>query len=92
MKIGIIGGGLTGLAAACRLAHEHEVDLFEKMPYLGGCLSSYNVNDYWIERFYHHCFSHDTSLFALIDELGFLTSLNGKPGQPDILRETGSIH
>ena len=40
------------------------------MPYLGGCLSSYSVNNYRIERYYHHCFSHDTSLFALIDELG----------------------
>ncbi len=64
MKIGIIGGGLTGLVAASRLAQEHEVDLFEKMPYLGGCLSSYHIKDYWIERFYHHCFSGDFSSFC----------------------------
>jgi protoporphyrinogen oxidase len=80
MRIGIIGGGLTGLTAAQRLTHEHEVDLFEKMPYLGGCLSSYNVNDYWIERYYHHCFSHDTSLFALIDELGLSDRLEWRTG------------
>jgi protoporphyrinogen oxidase len=80
MKIGIIGGGLTGLTAAGRLIHEHEVDLFEKMPYLGGCLSSYNVNNYWIERFYHHCFSHDTSLFALTDEFGLSDKLEWRTG------------
>jgi protoporphyrinogen oxidase len=80
MRIGIIGGGLTGLTAAVRLTHEHEVDLFEKMPYLGGCLSSYHMNDYWIEKYYHHCFSHDTSLFALIDELGLSDRLEWRTG------------
>jgi protoporphyrinogen oxidase len=80
MKIGIIGGGITGLVAASKLAQEHEVDLFEKMPYLGGCLSSYHIKDYWLERFYHHCFSGDSSLFALIDELGLSPQLEWKTG------------
>jgi len=80
MKIGVIGGGLTGLVAAHRLVQDHEVDLFEKMPCLGGCLSSYNVNDYWIERYYHHCFSGDTSLFALINDLGLTDKLEWKTG------------
>ncbi len=35
MKIAIIGAGLTGLVAASRLVHEHEVDLYEKKAYLG---------------------------------------------------------
>jgi phytoene desaturase len=36
-RIGIIGGGLGGLAAACTLAARgHEVVLFEKSPWLGG--------------------------------------------------------
>jgi protoporphyrinogen oxidase len=80
MKIGIIGGGLTGLVAAKRLVSEHEVDLFERRPYLGGCLSSYNVNNYWIEKYYHHCFSRDTSLFALIDELGLSGEIEWRTG------------
>ena len=83
MRIGIIGGGLTGLVAAHALAGDHEVELFEKMPYLGGCLSSYNMNDYWIERYYHHCFSTDISLFELLKELGLsdkLEWLNGTTG------------
>ena len=83
MKIGIIGGGLTGLIAAHALVQEHEVDLYEKLPYLGGCLSSYNMEKYWIERYYHHCFSGDTALFSLLGELnlsGKLEWTNGTTG------------
>jgi protoporphyrinogen oxidase len=80
MKIAVIGGGLTGLVAAHRLVQDHEVDLFEKMPFLGGCLSSYNVNNYSIERYYHHCFSGDNSLFALITEMDLIDKLEWKTG------------
>ena len=83
MKIAIIGGGLTGLVAAHALAGEYEVELFEKLPYLGGCLSSYNMKDYWIERYYHHCFSSDTALFTLLKETGLTKKLewmNGTTG------------
>jgi protoporphyrinogen oxidase len=80
MKIGIIGGGLTGLVAAHTLSGEHEVDIFEKMPFLGGCLSSYPISDYWIERYYHHCFTTDTHLFTLLGELGLSERLEWKTG------------
>ena len=80
MKIGVIGGGLTGLVAASRLSEEHEVHIFEKLPYLGGCLSSYNINNYWIERYYHHFFSGDISLFGLIDEMGLSGKIEWKTG------------
>jgi protoporphyrinogen oxidase len=80
MRICIIGGGLTGLVAAHALAGEHEVELFEKMPYLGGCLSSYEVNGYWIERYYHHCFCGDNHLFALLRGLGLYEHLEWRNG------------
>jgi protoporphyrinogen oxidase len=80
MKIGIIGGGLTGLVSAHVLAKDHEVTLFEKMPYLGGCLSSYHINNYWIERYYHHCFSSDNSLFSLLKDLSISDRLEWKTG------------
>ncbi len=69
MKICVIGGGLSGLCAAFRLSEAAEVTVLEKQPFLGGCLSSYPVNDTWIERFYHHCFEQDTNLFDLINTL-----------------------
>jgi protoporphyrinogen oxidase len=80
MKVAIIGGGLTGLVAAHALADEYEVELFEKLPFFGGCLSSYRINDYWIERYYHHCFSGDQSLFALLNELGLSDRLHWHNG------------
>jgi diapolycopene oxygenase len=37
MKVGIIGSGLAGLSAACTLAARgHQVEVFEKNPWLGG--------------------------------------------------------
>ena len=36
-RIGVVGGGLGGLAAACTLAARgHRVTLFERNPWLGG--------------------------------------------------------
>jgi protoporphyrinogen oxidase len=70
MKICVIGGGLCGLAAALILSKKDHVDLFEKEAYLGGCLASYPVEDYWIERYYHHCFEGDLHLLSLLKGLG----------------------
>ena len=50
----IIGGGLAGLAAAYRLAGKDEIILIEKEPVLGGMASSYRINDYHIEKYYHY--------------------------------------
>ena len=41
MKVGIIGGGIAGLAAAWLLDEEHEVTLFEKRDRLGGHAHTY---------------------------------------------------
>jgi squalene-associated FAD-dependent desaturase len=42
--VGIIGGGLAGLAAGCALADAgYKVTLFERKPYLGGRASSYEL-------------------------------------------------
>ena len=42
LSVGVIGGGLAGLAAACALADSgHAVTLFERRAFLGGRASSY---------------------------------------------------
>ena len=47
MKIGIIGAGIAGLAAAVRMAaHGYEVDVFEANPYPGGKLSEFRLGGY----------------------------------------------
>ena len=70
MKIVIIGGGLAGLAAAYKLCNSHNVVIVEKDSYLGGMASSYQIDDYYIERFYHHIFQTDAEILQLIEELG----------------------
>src|SRR5512140_1708976 len=40
--VGVVGGGLAGLAAGCALADSgYAVTVFERRPYLGGRASSY---------------------------------------------------
>jgi protoporphyrinogen oxidase len=70
MKTIIIGGGLAGLAAAYKLAGNHEIILIEKEPELGGMASSYKIAGYYIEKYYHHIFTSDKELISLIEELG----------------------
>ncbi|MFA4936491.1 MAG: FAD-dependent oxidoreductase, partial [Candidatus Methanoperedens sp.] len=70
MKTIIIGGGLAGLAAAYRLAGEDEIILIEKEHELGGMASSYSIDGYHIEKYYHHIFASDRELISLIEELG----------------------
>jgi len=80
MKICIIGGGLTGLVAANALSGRHDIDLLEKTSTPGGCLASYQVGNYWIEKYYHHCFSGDHALVSLFGELGLADHLEWKNG------------
>ncbi|HQN91878.1 MAG TPA: NAD(P)-binding protein, partial [Methanoculleus sp.] len=75
MKICVVGGGLSGLVSTLELIGEHEVDLFERRPVLGGCLGSYRIGNYWIEEYYHHCFAGDSALLALFKNLGVIDRL-----------------
>ena len=53
--IGIVGGGLAGLAAAYRLRGAgHEVRVFEAGDRVGGLAASYETRGDRIEKFYHH--------------------------------------
>ena len=66
----IIGGGFAGLSAAYRLLKcGIKPLLIEKESILGGQASCYRIESFWIERFYHHFFSHDAEAVALVKEL-----------------------
>jgi protoporphyrinogen oxidase len=70
-RIGIVGGGVAGLAAAYRLLQRgHQVHLVEASPQLGGLVRSFEIGGGRIECFYHHLFTTDTTVIRLIDELG----------------------
>jgi protoporphyrinogen oxidase len=71
VKIGVVGGGLTGLTAAYELAKEgHQVLLWEKAPYLGGQAGTFEIEGTLLERYYHHIFTGDADMMGLIEELG----------------------
>lgn len=73
MDIAIIGGGFTGLSAAYALAKQgHTVTVFEKEAYLGGLAYGFKEKSWaWhIEAAYHHLFTNDRHIIALIKELG----------------------
>lgn len=81
MRVGIVGGGITGLAAAYYLTKRgYEVTVFEKNEFFGGLASSFSLSSSickaWpCECFYHHLFAGDKEIIDLIAELG----LSGKP-------------
>lgn len=71
MRVGIIGGGVAGLAAAYDITRAgHYAEVFEVAPFLGGQASTFPVGGGQLERGYHHLFVSDTSITELIHELG----------------------
>lgn len=83
MKTIIIGGGLAGLSAAYKLTGTDEVLVIEKDTESGGMASSYAIDNYHIEQYYHHIFTSDKELITLINELGLgqkLEWLRGSTG------------
>ena len=66
----IVGGGLSGLAAAFDLARAGErVTLVEGAPTLGGLASSIQLRGETVESFYHFICRHDDHLVHLVHEL-----------------------
>ena len=71
MKIGVIGAGAAGLAAAYELLKKgHSVNVYEAAPFVGGQASTFDVGNGRLERGYHHLFKSDTYMVDLIHELG----------------------
>ena len=76
MRVAIIGGGITGLAAAYKLSKKgYDVTIFESSYFLGGQASVINLSGNKIERGYHHLFKNDKEIIELINELGLENSL-----------------
>jgi len=74
MKVGIVGAGAGGLAAAYDLARQgHQVTVFEADDHVGGLAAGFREPnwDWSVERYYHHWFASDRSILGLIDELGW---------------------
>jgi protoporphyrinogen oxidase len=69
--IGVVGGGIAGLAAAYRLQERgHEVRVFEASEDLGGLAAVYETGGDPIEKFYHHLSKSEETIVELAEELG----------------------
>jgi protoporphyrinogen oxidase len=77
LNAAVIGGGISGLASAFRIAGlGPRVTLFEGEDYLGGLGTTFPYRDGHLERFYHCILPHDTALIALIREVGLGSELS----------------
>jgi protoporphyrinogen oxidase len=74
MRVGIIGGGFTGLSAAFELTKRRsEVFLFEREKTPGGLALGYKRENWrWsLEEHYHHWFTNDKAILDLAKETEF---------------------
>ena len=71
MRVGIIGAGAAGLAAAYELVKQgHYAAVYERAPFLGGQASTFDVGGARLEKGYHHWFTSDTDIVDLTIEIG----------------------
>jgi protoporphyrinogen oxidase len=73
LKVGIIGAGAAGLAAAWDLARAgHEVTVYEAGSEVGGLAAGFRDTgwEWTLEKFYHHWFETDSEILGLIQEMG----------------------
>ncbi|MBX7258126.1 MAG: FAD-dependent oxidoreductase, partial [Candidatus Hydrogenedentes bacterium] len=76
-KVGIIGAGISGLAAALALAKRGlHVEVFERGPEVGGLISTFDFDGAQVERYYHFLCRADHGYFELCRELGLSDRLN----------------
>lgn len=72
MKVGIIGAGFTGLAAALELANKgHDVEILERSDRAGGLALGFGRKNWkWgLEEHYHHWFTNDRHALELAQQI-----------------------
>lgn len=80
MRVGIVGAGAAGLAAAYDLgAAGHDVVVYESAPFIGGQASTIPVGGHPLERGYHHLFTNDRAILDLMLELGIGDAMEWYP-------------
>lgn len=76
MRIGIIGGGLMGLALAQRLgAGGHSVTIYERGTQVGGLATWHDFGRYVWDKFYHVILPSDAPLIRFIGDIGLESEL-----------------
>jgi protoporphyrinogen oxidase len=71
LKIGVIGGGFTGMALAYRLSSRgHAVTVFERDRQVGGLATHHDYGPFVWDRFYHCILPSDRHLIRLLNDIG----------------------
>jgi len=92
MTVGIVGGGIAGLAAARRLqARGHEVQVFEAAEEVGGLAAVHETAGDPIEKFYHHLSKSEETIVEVIEDLGLGEDLEWRYGSTANYVE-GEVH
>lgn len=76
----VLGGGISGLTCAFRLAQQgHRVTLIEGSDQLGGLGTFFEHDGRTFEKFYHCMLPNDGPLLALLDDLGLTSEIYWRP-------------
>jgi protoporphyrinogen oxidase len=79
-RIGIVGGGITGITAAYRLQQAGaDVTIFEASNELGGLAASFKLAGRSVEKAYHFLYKTDEYIIALVEELELSDKLYYNP-------------
>lgn len=90
--IGIVGGGISGLAAAYRLKRAgHDVQVFEAGDDLGGLAATYETRGDRLEKFYHHLSKSEQTIVDLAEDLGIGDRIEWRVGE-NAYYVDGAIH
>lgn len=75
-RIGILGGGITGLTAAFYLLRAGAtVTVIEGRSQLGGLATYFDFGPFWWDKFYHCILTSDEPLLQLIEDLGLSSEM-----------------
>jgi protoporphyrinogen oxidase len=82
VRIGIIGGGLMGLALAERLGSAgHRATVYERAEQPGGLATWHDFGPFTWDRFYHVILPSDTALVEFVRRIGLGEALRWRPTQ-----------
>jgi len=82
MRIGIVGGGVSGLGCAYFLAPQgYQIEVFEQAPFLGGFAGCFDFDGLRVEKYHHFVCRDDHDLVDLLARLGMGAELEWRPGR-----------
>src|SRR6266568_523824 len=92
LRVGILGGGITGLTCAFYLLRSGaDVTIIEGQPDLGGLASYYDFGSFSWDRFYHCILTSDRPLLDLVADLGLTNELRWTPTKVGFFAD-GALH